>query len=192
MPRRWRAPRNGWNALESSGPRGSTPSRRRCARRMPWRPRRKNRPPRQSQGARNERHEHFHRASHGATRAPASRTDRARLGLSHRIRQARDLVRGRHVRSARGRQGGPAFRPLEHFVGENTRRVQEQEERLARNDHARGASAPPELHLRARGPEGVAQEDRKSTRLNSSHQIISYAVFCLKKKKDKSTYKCVT
>src|SRR5947208_9252671 len=29
--------------------------------------------------------------------------------------------------------------------------------------------------------------DRKSTRLNSSHQIISYAVFCLKKKKQKMT-----
>src|SRR5258708_13842362 len=29
--------------------------------------------------------------------------------------------------------------------------------------------------------------DRKSTRLNSSHQIISYAVFCLKKKKQKPT-----
>src|SRR5438128_3175973 len=29
----------------------------------------------------------------------------------------------------------------------------------------------------------VAQEDRKSTRLNSSHGSISYAVFCLKKKK---------
>src|SRR5258708_30849382 len=29
----------------------------------------------------------------------------------------------------------------------------------------------------------VDQIDRKSTRLNSSHQIISYAVFCLKKKK---------
>src|SRR5258708_19332779 len=28
-------------------------------------------------------------------------------------------------------------------------------------------------------------KDRKSTRLNSSHQIISYAVFCLKKKKKK-------
>src|SRR5258708_9050777 len=27
------------------------------------------------------------------------------------------------------------------------------------------------------------KRDRKSTRLNSSHQIISYAVFCLKKKK---------
>src|SRR5258708_29321056 len=29
--------------------------------------------------------------------------------------------------------------------------------------------------------------DRKSTRLNSSHQIISYAVFCLKKKKAHNT-----
>src|SRR5260364_346865 len=28
-----------------------------------------------------------------------------------------------------------------------------------------------------------SRRDRKSTRLNSSHQIISYAVFCLKKKK---------
>src|SRR5258708_16901260 len=33
-------------------------------------------------------------------------------------------------------------------------------------------------------PGGVRRSrDRKSTRLNSSHQIISYAVFCLKKKK---------
>src|SRR5258708_22972148 len=30
---------------------------------------------------------------------------------------------------------------------------------------------------------GRVRRDRKSTRLNSSHQIISYAVFCLKKKK---------
>src|SRR5205807_10125642 len=29
----------------------------------------------------------------------------------------------------------------------------------------------------------LEQEDRKSTRLNSSHLVISYAVFCLKKKK---------
>src|SRR5947208_10272417 len=29
---------------------------------------------------------------------------------------------------------------------------------------------------------GLPPRDRKSTRLNSSHQIISYAVFCLKKK----------
>src|SRR5258708_21607895 len=31
--------------------------------------------------------------------------------------------------------------------------------------------------------EATKARDRKSTRLNSSHQIISYAVFCLKKKK---------
>src|SRR3712207_8209256 len=34
-----------------------------------------------------------------------------------------------------------------------------------------------------RGLFGFAQRDRKSTRLNSSHANISYAVFCLKKKK---------
>src|SRR2546427_6231501 len=33
------------------------------------------------------------------------------------------------------------------------------------------------------GPADAAQRDRKSTRLNSSHSQISYAVFCLKKKK---------
>src|SRR5689334_23670812 len=32
----------------------------------------------------------------------------------------------------------------------------------------------------------AATEDRKSTRLNSSHSSISYAVFCLKKKKSES------
>src|SRR5437764_5982883 len=35
----------------------------------------------------------------------------------------------------------------------------------------------------------VAAEDRKSTRLNSSHRCISYAVFCLKKKKKTDTNK---
>src|SRR5256885_6289892 len=32
-----------------------------------------------------------------------------------------------------------------------------------------------------------SRQDRKSTRLNSSHLVISYAVFCLKKKKNKKT-----
>src|SRR5690606_40232325 len=39
------------------------------------------------------------------------------------------------------------------------------------------------LELRERGMEVVEHEDRKSTRLNSSHVKISYAVFCLKKKR---------
>src|SRR5207245_11746371 len=43
-----------------------------------------------------------------------------------------------------------------------------------------------ELPLRLRvDTEAVVDEDRKSTRLNSSHGSISYAVFCLKKKKRK-------
>src|SRR5256885_15320938 len=33
-------------------------------------------------------------------------------------------------------------------------------------------------------PSASLKGDRKSTRLNSSHLVISYAVFCLKKKKD--------
>src|SRR5438552_12248653 len=43
-------------------------------------------------------------------------------------------------------------------------------------------------------PEGPALQDRdrKSTRLNSSHQIISYAVFCLKKKTNKYIFFCTT
>src|SRR5258708_30795732 len=47
----------------------------------------------------------------------------------------------------------------------------------------------PALYLGNGSPVGSTSSklDRKSTRLNSSHQIISYAVFCLKKKKHKGT-----
>src|SRR2546426_6146234 len=40
-----------------------------------------------------------------------------------------------------------------------------------------------EQHELRRGRLAAADGDRKSTRLNSSHLVISYAVFCLKKKK---------
>src|SRR5256885_9911127 len=58
------------------------------------------------------------------------------------------------------------------------------------DDLAHGASGRPELDryhpgfaddLAAEGPD-LPFGDRKSTRLNSSHLVISYAVFCLKKK----------
>src|SRR5256885_4772235 len=55
------------------------------------------------------------------------------------------------------------------------------------------------VHLKSGGPSrlrvhktaalhsyALAGADRKSTRLNSSHLVISYAVFCLKKKKENS------
>src|SRR5688572_31386089 len=62
-------------------------------------------------------------------------------------------------------------------------------------EHLRRAT---ELALRAEAKEVVAGytadqalRDRKSTRLNSSHSQISYAVFCLKKKKKKLQSECV-
>src|SRR5688500_19767294 len=42
------------------------------------------------------------------------------------------------------------------------------------------------LSVRSAGT-GWERADRKSTRLNSSHLVISYSVFCLKKKKTKAT-----
>src|SRR5947209_14651902 len=48
----------------------------------------------------------------------------------------------------------------------------------------RGAQSPMR-HLDQRLLDGPNVPDRKSTRLNSSHANISYAVFCLKKKKHK-------
>src|SRR5436190_8194135 len=50
---------------------------------------------------------------------------------------------------------------------------------LPGRESGRQRQALPEL------AEGARCQDRKSTRLNSSHTVISYAVFCLKKKKKK-------
>src|SRR5258708_15388391 len=47
----------------------------------------------------------------------------------------------------------------------------------------RRSEATFQLARRRAAAAGQPGGDRKSTRLNSSHQIISYAVFCLKKKK---------
>src|SRR5690242_20930107 len=48
------------------------------------------------------------------------------------------------------------------------------------HDRPEGAGSPGASRVRRR--QGGAVPDRKSTRLNSSHMSISYAVFCLKKK----------
>src|SRR5207249_9895746 len=47
------------------------------------------------------------------------------------------------------------------------------------------------LAASARAPGAYGEQDRKSTRLNSSHVSISYAVFCLKKKKKQMCAKLV-
>src|SRR2546422_8016900 len=51
------------------------------------------------------------------------------------------------------------------------------------------------IHMEAGGPFNslkIVTQDRKSTRLNSSHGYISYAVFCLKKKKNKQLHRVTT
>src|SRR3712207_8354565 len=52
--------------------------------------------------------------------------------------------------------------------------------------HQREAAAAPGYPAVGQGdqPQAAGVQDRKSTRLNSSHANISYAVFCLKKKKE--------
>src|SRR5687768_18339242 len=72
-------------------------------------------------------------------------------------RRSSDLLRARSQRGLppRARPGGDRAPPL------------------------RGGGRPGELPLRR---QDQPPEDRKSTRLNSSHGYISYAVFCLKKK----------
>src|SRR5690349_23736219 len=53
----------------------------------------------------------------------------------------------------------------------------------ARREGADDEAAGDERRVRARRHVVAVRQDRKSTRLNSSHVEISYAVFCLKKKK---------
>src|SRR3712207_7281219 len=73
------------------------------------------------------------------------------------------LFRSRDERDDHGRQGeherGEAEQPYQRVGDDAHRQLREQED------------------------EALPGEDRKSTRLNSSHANISYAVFCLKKKK---------
>src|SRR3989475_6431397 len=59
--------------------------------------------------------------------------------------------------------------------------------------HAPAVSGGMGLPVRASAHLAVCfEQDRKSTRLNSSHSQISYAVFCLKKKKKNNTVKART
>src|SRR2546427_6855845 len=62
--------------------------------------------------------------------------------------------------------------------------------RSQRREHAaRRGALPPAPAGGARAADGrQRRRDRKSTRLNSSHSQISYAVFCLKKKKKKQVH----
>src|SRR3990172_8014826 len=107
------------------------------------------------------------------------------------------LVTCRTLAAAGRPPGSPPLRlsPL-HPGNRAHRRIPDQEQR-AENDRRSSENAPHEPHarmVRRGGPQNTVilpgsgkhderTGDRKSTRLNSSHGYISYAVFCLKKKK---------
>src|SRR5207245_7912654 len=87
---------------------------------------------------------------------------------------ARDELAFDHPLGAEG-DGHPPVRPLRRRRHENPQRAAQGGLHLG-PAHDLGKVGRPDLL------------DRKSTRLNSSHGSISYAVFCLKKKKIKKTY----
>src|SRR3989454_2501175 len=60
---------------------------------------------------------------------------------------------------------------------EHEERVREQTDQAEHQGHRL-----PDVRGDLRGSDVIHTQDRKSTRLNSSHLVISYAVFCLKKK----------
>src|SRR5688572_32062725 len=80
----------------------------------------------------------------------------------------------------------------QHEIPERRHRGHECPWRTERQEETRPEEAQHEDHLRSDLALPKHRErcssDRKSTRLNSSHSQISYAVFCLKKKK-KTKYK---
>src|SRR3712207_8507695 len=78
-----------------------------------------------------------------------------------------------------GRFNGPDLSGVDSDAGQDLRRG------------GAGAAHPRPVGKGGRLPGGGQRargRDRKSTRLNSSHANISYAVFCLKKKKNNETY----
>src|SRR3712207_7381508 len=64
-----------------------------------------------------------------------------------------------------------------------------QRQREGQDDLVRAGAGVARLGAEPLVGDGGHEEDRKSTRLNSSHANISYAVFCLKKKKTKANFR---
>src|SRR5207248_4753418 len=115
-----------------------------------------------------------------------SEADAERAQVQHGIQHARedgappDAPVDRHpvlVGAKRVRHQSISVRPVRRR--KTSSRVERRTSTLWgwRRSWAAGTSASPSSVYRSR--------DRKSTRLNSSHRTISYAVFCLKKKKNK-------
>src|SRR5207253_2133496 len=145
---------------------------------------------------------------HGGYAAGASRRRRdTTLGADHRQRRVRgpfklatmgaivhprpsgrggkagcaDLARRGATRAARAMESAPDDRPFTPLPATGRRdRAPECDTAADFGDRDSSGTRPRRLR-----PGECRSKDRKSTRLNSSHVAISYAVFCLKKKKKK-------
>src|SRR2546426_8539418 len=89
------------------------------------------------------------------------------------LHDALPIYRGRRQHSAAGQSHRPRPRRRPQLWWRESRTADRDRRHYGSLRGARDRAA------RSRAP-----RDRKSTRLNSSHLVISYAVFCLKKKKD--------
>src|SRR2546421_5019461 len=105
--------------------------------------------------------------------------------LNARLADAIDL--GTQSKHAHWNVKGPSFIALHELFDKVAENIEEHIDTLAERVTALGGTARGTLAAVARSTSlrPYPEEDRKSTRLNSSHDQISYAVFCLKKKKKK-------
>src|SRR5205085_8057073 len=99
----------------------------------------------------------------------------ARLAQSNKVMPGLQLDRTRLAQAASERQAA-ADRAQREAAERHSAELQQQ---LANEQASRVAQSAEVERLRQQ----IDEKDRKSTRLNSSHSQISYAVFCLKKKK---------
>src|SRR5258708_9660649 len=117
----------------------------------------------------------------GSERKPCGRTS-SRSKISRRISAGPRFCKSCHLKPSKrrprdGREIGLHRRRRENAVPE----VEEPPGTL-RRQRPRDAGRAHAARAAEVRPRRARRGDRKSTRLNSSHQIISYAVFCLKKK----------
>src|SRR6266567_1770396 len=97
------------------------------------------------------------------------------------LREQHEVLRLRHVVGPAQPGHGDLYQLRRVAIAARTR--------PARSAISASSAGPGESAARspAGSPTLSGRRDRKSTRLNSSHSQISYAVFCLKKKKNKTT-----
>src|SRR3712207_2211265 len=124
---------------------------------------------------------HYLRRSGEQVRERESRLRAFNRTVSHELKNRIGAIRGAHSLLREPWIDAEQRERLMSMIGDNTRGLQEVLDDLVELSRLDGS---PRQQRNVRLPRAAA-EDRKSTRLNSSHANISYAVFCLKKKKTK-------